>query len=148
MAARNSTTRKRARRVQKIRKPPDPAKNPATVAQRLASRKPAIGLRTAADVLRDVRGPINARARKPAEAREDELFAILHVLVKAISLIRTAKRSIEQREAEWDEIVTLEAAIKALRRVDVALNDVADGRPSRITADEDKDTDDREVGHD
>jgi hypothetical protein len=147
MAARNSTTRKRARRVPKTRKPPDTAKNPATVAQRLPSRKPATGLRTAGDVLREARGPINARPRKRADHTAD-LFAILHALVKAISLIRTAKRSIEQREAEWDEIVTLEAAIKALRRVDVALNDVADGRPSRITANEDEDTDDREVGND
>jgi len=76
------------------------------------------------------------------------VFAILHALVKAKSLIVTAKRSLEHRESTWDEIVTLEAAIKMLRRVDVALNDVADGRPSRITANEDEDTDDREVDHD
>jgi len=112
-----------------------------------SSRKPATGLRTAVDVLRDARGPVNARTRKPADDTEQELFAILHALVKARSLIVTAKRSLEHRESTWDEIVTLEAAIKMLRRVDVALNDVADGRPSRIRP-EDEDTDDREVGHD
>jgi hypothetical protein len=114
------------------------------MAKRLASGKPATRLHTATDVLRDACGPINARARKPADDTND-LFAILNALVKAISLIRTAKRSIEQREAEWDEIVTLEAAIKALRRVDVALNAVADGQPSPITVDEGED---EEVSHD
>jgi hypothetical protein len=49
------------------------------------------------------------------------VFAILHALVKTKSLIVTAKRSLEHRESTWDEIVTLEAAIKMLRRVDVAL---------------------------
>ena len=143
MAARNSTTRKRARRVPKTRNSPDTARNPATVAQR-SSRKPATRLRTGVDVLRDACRRIEARARKPADDKEEDLFAVLHALVKARSLIVTAKRSLERRESTWDEIVTLEAAIKVLRRVDVALNDVADGRPSRIAENED----DREVGHD
>jgi hypothetical protein len=81
--------------------------------------------------------------RKPADDKQ-VLFAILGELVNATSLIVTATRSLEHRESAWDEIATLEAAIKMLRRVDVALNDVADGRPSPITPDED--TNDDEEG--
>jgi hypothetical protein len=83
--------------------------------------------------------------RKPADETE-VLFAILGALVNATALIVTATRSLEHRESSWDEIATLEAGIKMLRRVDVALNDVADGRPSRITLDEDKVATDDEGG--
>jgi hypothetical protein len=119
MAARNSTTRKRARRVRKTQTPLDIAKNPVP---ELTEAGPST-------------------RRKPADYTED-LFAILNALVKAKSLIVTAKRSMEHRESTWDEITTLEAAIQMLRRVDMALNDVADGRPSRIRPDEDVDTTD------
>jgi hypothetical protein len=99
--------------------------------KRLEGRKRATGLGTAAvDALRELRDG------KPADETQ-ALFEILEELVRAISLIRTAKMSLEHCESSWDEITTLEAGIKMLRRVDVALNNVADGRPSGITPEDD-----------
>jgi hypothetical protein len=128
--ARNST--RRATKARSVKPTPTPRHkptlSPAAMKKRLESRKPVAGLGTAATA-----GP--STRRKPADDEAD-LFAILHELANAISVIRTAKQSLEHRDSNWDEIVTLEAAIKQLRRVDVALNDVADGRPARITPDE------------
>jgi hypothetical protein len=44
----------------------------------------------------------------------------------------------------WDEVVTLEAGINMLRRCDVALNNVADGRPAGMAAEDDA-TDDKDL---
>jgi hypothetical protein len=105
--------------------------------------------RKVTDGMRDTRlNPLahgEPRRRKPADETED-LFAILAQLVRAISLIRTTKHSLEYYEESWDEITTLEAAIEMLRLVDMALNDVADGRPSRIRPDETEDEADDEEG--
>jgi hypothetical protein len=122
-SSRNRNSTRRAPKTRSVKLTPTPP------------RKPVASLGTAASP---------SIRRNPADDTED-LFAILGELVHATCLIVTAKRSLEHREAAWDEIATLEAGIKMLRRVDVALNDVADGRPSRITPDEDQDaTDDAE----
>jgi hypothetical protein len=128
----------------RVKKKSPPTLSPAAMKKRLATRKRTTGLGAAAvDTLRAHRDGGEIRTPAPADDTED-LFAILQQLVRAISLIRTAKRSLEHHESMWDEITTLEAAIKMLRRVDVALNDVADGRPSRMTPDKDEDHDDDE----
>ncbi|MDB6082139.1 MAG: hypothetical protein JWN43_20 [Gammaproteobacteria bacterium] len=147
---RNSTRAKKARSVKPSPKPGHkPTLPPAAMAKRLAKRKRATRLSTAAvDALRAHRDGDKIRTPAPADDTAD-LFAILGALVNATCLIITATRSLEHRESAWDEITTLEAGIKMLRHVDAALNDVADGRPSRIRPDEDEDgADDEEVGHD
>lgn len=83
--------------------------------------------------------------RRPASIRRKatgntDLYAILQALAHAISVVRTAKQSLERDDTRWDEVVTLDAAITMLRQVDVKLNDVADGRPSRICLTQDDET--------
>lgn len=141
----NSTPRARTARPPKPSPKPrrKPALGPAAMAKRLAARTRYTGKSSPTKVLRKLRDAASGDAR-PADETED-LFAILSELVNATCVIRTVKRSLEHGESAWDEVASLEAAIKMLRRVDVALNDVADGRPARIKpTDEDEDTTDDE----
>jgi hypothetical protein len=82
--------------------------------------------------------------RKPAQS--EELMAILEELVRAIALIKTAISGLRHNYTMTDEIVTLETAVAMLRRVDSSINDVAEGRPSKIRPQEIEDEDDDEEG--
>lgn len=130
MAARNSI---RARKARSVKLSPTPRHkltlSPAAMAKRLATRKRYTGKTSPADAVREFRDEASGDARPDVS---EELFAILHALVRAIAVVRTAKRGLEHREDKWDEVVTLEIAIEMLRQVDESLNLVADGRPSRI----------------
>jgi hypothetical protein len=142
----NSTRRAIKARSVKLSPKPRRKPTPGAMKKRLETRKPATGLGTATvNALRVERDGIAEGApikvnpklrddarRRPVDDEAADLFAILHELAHAISVVRTAKRSLEHRDSNWDEIVTLEGAITRLRQVDMALNDVADGRPSRI----------------
>ena len=83
-----------------------------------------------------------ARRRKPDQS--EELMAILEELVNAIALIKTAISGLRHNYTMTDEIVTLQTAVKTLRRVDSSINDVAEGRPSGIRPEDIEDDDDTE----
>jgi len=83
-----------------------------------------------------------SRRAKPANPRrrntKEELYTILEALAHAMAVIKTAQRSLEHDIAKWDEVVTLRAGLQMLRRVDQGLNNVADGRPSGLTLDDEE----------
>jgi hypothetical protein len=143
---RNSTRAGKARSVKPTPRH-KPTLSPAAMAKRLASRKRYTGKPSPTKVLRELRHNASGEA-SPTDDEAQDLYAILHELVLALSVIRTAKQSLEHQDSNRDAIVTLEAGIKMLRRVDHALNCVADGRPSSLIPTDEHDTDDEEVGHD
>jgi hypothetical protein len=116
------------------RKPP---LSPADMKKRLATRKRATGLGTAAvDALREMRDGISegapvprARRRKPTKADKwasEALFNLLDDVTNIRSLLTVTARSFEQQESFGDEHAALEMAIKLLRAVDIKLNGIAD----------------------
>ncbi|MFL6600174.1 MAG: hypothetical protein ACJ8R9_02490 [Steroidobacteraceae bacterium] len=66
--------------------------------------------------------------KQPMRAKElsEALYDLVSELANATCLIATAKRSLEHRDSNWDEIATLEAGLKMLKEVDQALNRLAD----------------------
>jgi len=56
-----------------------------------------------------------------------DLFDILGALCNGVALMRLAKSSLARDFVAGDEVATLEAALKIFRKVDVAINWIADG---------------------
>jgi hypothetical protein len=104
----------------------------------VAKRKPVNTKTAPVDSLRETpdAGEDTAGQREPDQS--EELMAILDVHVHALCLTKTAIHGLERagEDAPWDEIKTLQTAVTMLRRVDSAINDVAEGRPSPIRPEE------------
>jgi hypothetical protein len=135
----------RARKARSIKLTPTPRRkptlSPAAMKKRLATRKRATGLGTAAvDALREIRDGIpegapssarapRARRRKPTRADKwasEALFNLLDDVTNVRALLTVTARSFEQQEGFGDEHAALEMAIKLLRAVDLKLNGIAD----------------------
>jgi hypothetical protein len=81
-------------------------------------------------------GPVEDTAGQREPDPSAELMAILEVHVNALALIKTAIHGLQHEYTMTSEIVTLETAVKMLRRVDSSINLVAEGQPSEIRPEE------------
>jgi hypothetical protein len=58
---------------------------------------------------------------------DSDLYEILGAISNVSGIISTTRRSLENRDICGDEVATLEEATKLLRKIDEAINRIADG---------------------